>query len=98
MDSNLCEEEGLIFFNNTCTKLANICMMKGMEVTGWNHSKESDHPIKTVSEDNKCGNGTQAFGVGSLLDRVSSTAEYYERYTEHLFIKSSLYLYQECAG
>ena len=23
--------------------------------------------------------------MGSLLDRVSSTAEYYERYTEHLF-------------
>ena len=81
----MCEEEGLILFNNTCTKLANICMMKDMEVTGWNHSKGSNHPIKTVSEDNECSNGTQAFEVGSLLDRVSSTAEYYERYTEHLF-------------
>ena len=36
VDSKLCEDEGLLLFNNTCTKLANICMMKDMEENGCN--------------------------------------------------------------
>ena len=81
VDSDLCEEEGLILFNNTCTQLANICRMKDMEITGWNHWREcSNNHIETVPEDNDCSDGTQSFEVVHLLDRVSSTAEYYERY------------------
>ena len=39
----------------------------------------NNNHIETVPEDNDCSNGTQSFEAAHLLDRVSSTAEYYER-------------------
>merc|ERR1719232_1261172 len=65
-DSQHCQDQGLVLYNNTCHQLDHVCAQ--FSLSGINREAEL------------CGNSSYQVELDHLIPRSSSSSEYYERY------------------